>query len=119
MIRRCMFMVLVSAGTAGCAPTTVGVPDPPAADAPAAPPVGPPEKVQLKRAVEQPGRVEALAQTPIHAKVAGFVKAWHKDIGDAVDAGTPLAEIAVPELEQELLQKQALVAQSAAEVEQA
>src|SRR4051812_13204547 len=75
--------------------------------------------MQLKRVVEQPGRVEALAQTPLHAKVSGFVKAWHKDIGDPVDAGTPLADISVPELDQELIQKQATVAQAAAEVEQA
>lgn len=103
----------------GCAPTPPGVPTPQTADAPGSPPGGPAERVSLKRTVDQPGRVEALAQTPLHAKVAGFVKAWHKDIGDAVDAGTPLAEISVPELEQELLQKQALVAQAAAEVEQA
>jgi multidrug efflux pump subunit AcrA (membrane-fusion protein) len=90
-----------------------------AADPPSSVAVGPPERRALKHVVEQPGRVEALAQTPIHAKVSGFVSAWHKDIGDAVDAGTPLADIAVPELEQELLQKQALVAQAAAEVEQA
>src|SRR5205085_10254533 len=69
--------------------------------------------------VEQPGRVEALAQTPLHAKVAGFVAAWHKDIGDAVEAGTPLADIAVPELDQGLLQKQAALAQATAEVTQA
>ena len=46
-------------------------------------------------------------QTPLHAKVSGFVKAWHKDIGDTVEAGTALAEISDPELEQELIQKQA------------
>jgi multidrug efflux pump subunit AcrA (membrane-fusion protein) len=69
--------------------------------------------------VEQPGRVEALAQTPVHAKVSGFVSAWHKDIGDAVEAGTPLAEIAVPELDQEFEQKQAALAQAKAEVNQA
>src|SRR5439155_4693860 len=102
------------AAAVGCAPTPTGAPGPPVADAPGSPPtipVGPPERAQLKRTVEQPGRVEALAQTPIHAKVAGFVTAWHKDIGDEVEAGTPLAEISVPELEQELIQKQAAVAQ--------
>jgi multidrug efflux pump subunit AcrA (membrane-fusion protein) len=109
---------------AGCARTTA---QPPAVVAPApdaAPPavvlpVGPAEWRSLTRAVEQPGRVEPFAQTPLHAKVPGFVRAIHKDIGDEVAAGTPLAEIAVPELEQELAQKQALVAQAAAEVEQA
>jgi HlyD family secretion protein len=103
----------------GCTPSPVQAPHPPAADSPGAPPVGPPERMSLKRIVEQPGRVEALAQTAVYAKIAGFVTAWHKDIGDAVDAGTPLAEIGVPELDQELVQKQALVAQATAEIEQA
>src|SRR5438105_3029849 len=103
---------------AGCAPAPAVSPQPPA-NASGSPVIGSPQKMSLKRVVEQPGRVEALAQTPLHAKVAGFVAAWHKDIGDAVEAGTPLAEIAVPELDQELAQKQAVVAQATAEVKQA
>src|SRR5207248_2237250 len=103
MSSRCFAATISLIAVFGCAPTPAGVPTPQAADAAGSPPIGPPERVQLKRVVEQPGRVEALAQTPVHAKVAGFVKAWHKDIGDPVEAGTPLAEIAVPELEQELL----------------
>src|SRR5215207_1745399 len=108
-------VVFALIGVVGCAPTAVDPAAAPGADAPDSPaaiPVGPPQRQQLKRIVEQPGRVEALAQTPLHAKVSGFVKAWHKDIGDPVEAGTPLADIAVPELEQELLQKQAMVAQA-------
>ena len=109
---------------AGCAPTTAQTPSPPGANAsgspaPVAPPVGKPERRSLARTVEQPARVEAFAQAPLLAKIAGYVKAIHADIGDRVKAGQPLADIDVPELEEELRQKQALVAQAAAEVEQA
>src|SRR6266478_8640206 len=84
---------------AGCTPSPAGAPNAPVADAPGSPLVGPPEQRSLKHIVEQPGRVEALAQTAVYAKIAGFVTAWHKDIGDAVEPGTPLADIGIPELE--------------------
>src|SRR5882724_8388916 len=87
--------------------------------APAAPPVGMLERRSLTRIVEQPGRVEPFAQTPMLAKIAGYVNAVKVDIGDEVKAGQLLAEIDVPELREELKQKQALVAQAVAEVEQA
>jgi HlyD family secretion protein len=117
-LKRLTSIVLLAAA-AGCAPTPGGAPGTPVSTAPGSPPVGRPERMSLNRIVEQPGRVEALAQTAIHAKISGFVTAWHKDIGDAVEAGAPLAEISVPELEQEAVQKQAAVAQAAAEVQQA
>ncbi|HEX4589295.1 MAG TPA: efflux RND transporter periplasmic adaptor subunit [Gemmataceae bacterium] len=119
-IRHSAFGILSSLGISsfvifGCSPPAITQ----VADAPGSPPVGPPQRLSLKRVVEQPGRVEALAQTPIYAKIAGFVSAWHKDFGDSVEAGTPLAEISVPELDQELVQKQAAMAQMTAEVRQA
>jgi RND family efflux transporter MFP subunit len=111
---------------AGCARSPVEVPaaaqsSPAAAPAaaPAAPPVGRPQRRALVRTVEQPGRVEPFAQTPLVAKVAGYVKAFSADYGDVVRAGQLLAEIDVPELAEELKQKQALVAEAAAEVEHA
>src|SRR5205085_9520443 len=81
-------------------------------------PVGPPEKRVLKRIVEQPGRVEPFAQTPLLARLSGYVKAVHADIGDRVRAGQLLAELDVPEMDEELKQKQALVAQARAEITQ-
>jgi HlyD family secretion protein len=77
---------------------------------------------------EQPGQIEAFEETAIHAKLAGFVKKVHVDIGDKVagpsrvsrdqpeQPGQILAELEMPELEAKLKQKQALVAQAAAEV---
>ncbi len=84
----------------------------------------------LVRLTEQPGQIEAFEETAIHAKLAGFVKKVHVDIGDQVTGpsrastdqpeqpGQILAELEMPELEAELKQKQALVAQAAAEVTQ-
>ncbi len=84
----------------------------------------------LVRMTEQPGQIEAFEETAIHAKLAGFVKKVHVDLGDQVKGpsrvstdqpelpGQILAELEMPELEAELKQKQALVAQAAAEVTQ-
>ena len=84
----------------------------------------------LVRTTEQPGQIEAFEETAIHAKLAGFVKKVHVDIGDKVagpsqistdqpeQPGQILAELEMPELEAKRKQKQALVAQAAAEVVQ-
>lgn len=89
-----------------------------------------PTRKTLVRTSEQPGQIEAFEETAIHAKLAGFVKKVHVDIGDKVTGpsristdqpeqpGQILAELEMPELEAKLKQKQALVAQAAAEVVQ-
>ena len=89
-----------------------------------------PSHKPLVRLIEYPGQVEAFEETAIHAKLAGFVKKVHVDIGDQVrgpsrvstdqpeQPGQILAELEMPELDAELKQKQALVAQAAAEVTQ-
>ncbi|QDU25899.1 Multidrug resistance protein MdtA precursor [Anatilimnocola aggregata] len=78
-----------------------------------------PVRKTLVRRVEQPGEIHAFEQTPLYSKVTGFVSTIHVDIGDRVKTGQLLAEISIPEYEQELKQKQALVAQAAAETTQA
>lgn len=90
-----------------------------------------PIRKTLVRVTEQPGQIEAFEETAIHAKLAGFVKKVHVDLGDKVvgpsrvstdqpeQPGQILAELEMPELEAELKQKQALVAQAAAEITQA
>ena len=89
-----------------------------------------PARKTLVRVTEQPGQIEAFEETAIHAKLAGFVKKVHVDIGDKVTGparvssdqpeqpGQILAELEMPELDAELKQKQALVAQAAAEITQ-
>lgn len=53
------------------------------------------------------------------AKVSGYVQKWNVDRGDHVRKGQILAELWVPELEEELRQKEALIEQAAAQLAQA
>jgi HlyD family secretion protein len=90
----------------------------------AAPPVArvatvTPERTTIRRTSEQPGQVEAVEVTPIHAKLAGYVRAVAVDIGDRVKQGQVMAELHVPELEADSKQKRAMNEQAQAEKKQA
>jgi HlyD family secretion protein len=78
-----------------------------------------PQRRTLQRTVELPGTVQAFQETPLYAKIAGYVKTWNKDIGAAVNEGEILAELWVPEVVAALERKEALVKQADAGVEQA
>ena len=54
-----------------------------------------------------PGTVQAEYETPIYARTSGYVKHWYTDIGTRVKAGTVLAEIDSPEVDQQLRQAKA------------
>jgi HlyD family secretion protein len=89
-----------------------------------------PRKQSLERAVEQPGTIQAYEEAQLFGRVPGFVSQVRVDIGQSVrgpkrdssgreiEPGEPLAVIAVPELDEEVAQKAALVRQAKAEVEQ-
>jgi multidrug efflux pump subunit AcrA (membrane-fusion protein) len=107
---------------AGCGEPAAG----PAAGAPAASGPAPakvsvvqPERRSIRRVVEEPGTVEAYEETVLYAKVSGYVDKVHADIGKAVAAGEVLAEISVPEMDEEAKEKEALVRQAEADAEQA
>jgi HlyD family secretion protein len=131
MRNRSLFGVAVSLALVGC--HRVSTPSN-AAPAPSTPiSVVKPEKKGVERVIEQPGAVTPFEETRLFAKLPGFVKSIGVDverrgdgkqpilidIGSKVKAGQLLAELAIPELEQEAKQKAALVRQSEAEVEQA
>lgn len=90
-----------------------------------------PTRKNLVRWTEQPGRIESFEETPLYAKVAGYVDKMYVDIGDRVSGpqfdsngkpfkdGDVLAELLVPELNEEVQQKQAGVGQARAEIDQA
>ena len=75
----------------------------------------------IKGAAEQelvlPGDVDAYFQAPIFARVSGYVKAWHQDIGAKVKSGQLLAEIDTPDLDQQLAQAKADLATAKANAE--
>lgn len=77
-----------------------------------------PTRQNLALTVEQPGRVEAFEQTPLYAKIAGYVKEVRVEIGSRVRKGDLLAELDVPEMVEELRQKQGWVTQSRLEIRQ-
>jgi multidrug efflux pump subunit AcrA (membrane-fusion protein) len=83
------------------------------------------------RWTEQPGQIEAFEETPLYAKLAGYVEKMYVDIGDLVTGpqfdeqgkvsreGQLLAELSIPELDEEFQQKEAAIGQAQAELAQA
>ena len=59
-----------------------------------------------------PGTTEAFIESPIFARTNGYLKLWTKDIGSHVKAGELLAVIDTPELDQQLVQAKAVLAQT-------
>ena len=78
-------------------------------------PVPAPETTELVL----PGSVQAVQETAIYARVDGYLKRRLVNIGDRVQSGQTLAEIDTPELDQQLYQVKATLAQSVAALEQA
>jgi HlyD family secretion protein len=78
-----------------------------------------PERHTVRRSVGEPGELQAFETTPIHAKIAGYVKNWTVNIGAVVKKGQVLAELSVPELNAEIRQKEASVRHAVAQQEQA
>src|SRR5258708_2636901 len=66
-----------------------------------------PASISNNAALDLPGRLEAFIQAPIYARVPGYLKSWKHDIGAKVKAGDLLAEIATPDLDQQLMQARA------------
>ena len=76
-----------------------------------------PVRKTLRLESVQPGWIEAFEQTPLFAKLPAYVQKLHVDIGDRVHAEQLLAELFLPELKDEVRQKEAAVAQARAEIE--
>jgi HlyD family secretion protein len=70
----------------------------------------------FERRSTQPGSVQAFESVRLYAKVPGFLKSQHVDIGDRVKAGQVLAILDVPELETQVKRGQAVLAQAKSRV---
>lgn len=66
-----------------------------------------------------PGNIQAVTETPILARAEGYLVKRTADIGDRVKAGQLLAELATPELDQQVQQANATLQQTRAALTQA
>jgi RND family efflux transporter MFP subunit len=65
-------------------------------------------------ALTLPGTLEAFTSAKLYARTNGYLKAWYRDIGAHVAAGTPLGLIDTPELDQQIIQARADLASARA-----
>src|ERR1700751_1657834 len=68
--------------------------------------------------VSLPATTTAFEAANIFARTSGYIEKRHVDIGDQVKAGTLLAEITAPELDHQISQAQATLAQNQATLHQ-
>jgi membrane fusion protein, multidrug efflux system len=66
-----------------------------------------------------PGTVQPLQETAMYARASGYVHKWYVDIGTQVTKGQVLADLDLPDLDQELRQARASANQAVASVGQA
>jgi HlyD family secretion protein len=78
-----------------------------------------PELRTIDYAIDQPGFVDAFEQTAIFSKVSGFIQHFYVDIGQEVKKGDLLAEIFVPELDEDHQRKIAQVELEKKQIDQA
>ena len=64
-----------------------------------------------------PGNTQAFNDTAIYARTSGYLKRWYVDIGARVKRGDLMAEIDTPEVDQQLRQTQADLANAQAALE--
>ncbi len=69
--------------------------------------------------LELPGDIQAITEAPILARAEGYLQKRLVDIGDHVRAGQPLAEIDVPEIDEQVRQAQAALDQARAAADEA
>jgi RND family efflux transporter MFP subunit len=62
--------------------------------------------------VTLPGTLQGVIESTVYARSSGYLARWTKDIGAPVKKGELLAEITAPEVDQQLYQAQAVLAQT-------
>jgi RND family efflux transporter MFP subunit len=69
--------------------------------------------------LDLPGNIDAITEAPILARADGYLERRMVDIGDRVQAGQPVAEIAAPELDEQVRQVKAALQQAREALDQA
>lgn len=76
--------------------------------------VAPPTQSNGTGALVLPGKLAAFYNAPIYARVPGYLRIWYKDIGAQVHKGDVLGIIDTPELDQQIEQAKADLANAIA-----
>ena len=74
--------------------------------------VSPAQMAASKDAIDLPGDLTAMIESPIFSRADGYLKSKIVDLGWHVTAGQPMAEIETPELDQQITQARATLAQA-------
>jgi RND family efflux transporter MFP subunit len=74
--------------------------------------VSPAHMAASKDGIDLPGDLVAMIESPIFSRADGYLKAKLVDLGYHVTAGQPMAEIETPELDQQISQARAALAQT-------
>ena len=72
-------------------------------------------RCDLSAAITLTGEFVPFQEVEVMAKVAGYIRAIHVDIGDRVHRGQVLATLEVPEMENEMTRARAAIDQANAE----
>ena len=78
-----------------------------------------PERRSIARTITLSANVEAFEQSPVYAKVSGYVQHIKVDIGDRVEEGQVLATLEIPEMAGQVSQAEQQLAQQRAELAKA
>src|SRR5882724_7135506 len=81
--------------------------------------VVPPRRADGPTDLVLPSNIQAIEEAALYARTSGYVRERYVDIGDRVAAGKILAQIDTPELDQELSQARAALAQTRSGLAQA
>ncbi len=76
-------------------------------------------RAEVSAGLSLPGSLEPLQETSVYARANGFVRKWLVDIGAKVKRDQVLAELDLPDVEEELRQAQASATQARAGIAQA
>jgi RND family efflux transporter MFP subunit len=76
-----------------------------------------PDRGKSSSDLSLPGMIQAFSQSPVYARVDGYVRTWYADIGARVTKGQLLAEIDAPEVDQQLNQARAVLKQAETNLE--
>jgi RND family efflux transporter MFP subunit len=71
-----------------------------------------------QESIDLPGDMQPIVESSIFARADGYLKTRLVDIGDRVKKGQPMAEIETPELDQQITQAHATVAQTTSAIQE-